>query len=311
MALATSNRDGGKTSENGHLRSVSKWTTGKVIDGFRVRQNTTPNMTVLIGGESGIDDDLYIRNTALKYSHPVWTDDGNAVSATVSTANTSNPRIDIVVVYVDYGQPRSTSVENNTNGVIKAAVIPGTPAASPARPTQSQINAVIGATNYHTELAQITVPANATTITNAMITDTRQMASAKLAPSSGLAAIYPIGSVYINASDNSNPSTLFGFGTWVQFGAGRVPVGFDSTQTEFNSAEKTGGAKTHKLTIAEMPSHNHTASVRGAINKSEGSGPANAISIDYYNTTTSNTGGDGSHNNLQPYVTVYMWKRTA
>ena len=67
--------------------------------------------------------------------------------------------------------------------------------------------------------------------------------------------IYPIGSIYISIK-NTNPSTLFG-GTWVSWGAGRVPVGVDTTQNEFKTVEKTGGEKTHKLTVSEMPKHTH------------------------------------------------------
>ena len=69
--------------------------------------------------------------------------------------------------------------------------------------------------------------------------------------------MYPVGSIYTNASDSTNPATLLGFGTWTAFGAGKVPVGFNSADSDFNTAEKTGGEKTHKLTTTEMPSHGH------------------------------------------------------
>ena len=65
--------------------------------------------------------------------------------------------------------------------------------------------------------------------------------------------IYPVGSIYINATNNTNPATLLGFGTWVAFGAGKVPVGIDSSDTDFDVAEETGGAKTHTLTESEIP----------------------------------------------------------
>lgn len=57
---------------------------------------------------------------------------------------------------------------------------------------------------------------------------------------------------------NVNPATYLGFGTWQLWGSGRVPVGVDTSQTEFNTVEKTGGEKTHKLTVAELASHTHT-----------------------------------------------------
>ena len=54
--------------------------------------------------------------------------------------------------------------------------------------------------------------------------------------------IYPVGSIYINASVSTNPATLLGFGTWTAFGSGRVPVGYNASDSNFNAAEKTGGA---------------------------------------------------------------------
>ena len=67
--------------------------------------------------------------------------------------------------------------------------------------------------------------------------------------------IYPVGSIKMTVT-NTNPSTYLG-GTWSLWGAGRVPVGIDTSQTEFASVEKTGGEKTHKLKVSEMPSHEH------------------------------------------------------
>ena len=120
--------------------------------------------------------------------------------------------------------------------------------------------------------------------------------------------IYPVGSVYINATVGTNPGTLLGFGTWVAFGAGRVPVGIDASQVEFDTIAETGGAKTHTLTTAEIPAHNHQTNIQSNIaNSGPYIGGQGALSGDY----TQNTGGGGSHNNLQPYIVVYMWQRTA
>ena len=123
---------------------------------------------------------------------------------------------------------------------------------------------------------------------------------------------YPIGSVYINASNSTNPASLLGFGTWVAFGAGKVMVGLDAGDTSFDTVGETGGEKTHTLTTTEIPSHNHRLGSYGD--------PSTGGTY-YYKTTrvsnqfgagyTENTGGGGSHNNLQPYIVVYFWKRTA
>lgn len=118
---------------------------------------------------------------------------------------------------------------------------------------------------------------------------------------------YPVGSIYMSVT-NVNPATLFG-GTWEAIG-GRFLVGADSTY----SAGSTGGEATHRLTTQEMPRHNHTLD-----NYNTAAGNTTAYmtvqaqaKVGYNgNVQTLYTGGDGSHNNLPPYLAVYMWKRTA
>jgi hypothetical protein len=117
--------------------------------------------------------------------------------------------------------------------------------------------------------------------------------------------VYPIGSIYMSIN-NTNPGLLFG-GTWEQIAQGRTLVGIDTSDTDFNESEKTGGEKTHKLTVDEMPSHNHPIPYSGSatagyksVFRSGGSEPSGF---------STNTGGNQPHNNLQPYLVVYMWKR--
>jgi len=125
--------------------------------------------------------------------------------------------------------------------------------------------------------------------------------------------VYPVGSIYMSVN-STNPSTLFG-GTWEAWGAGRVPVGVDTTQTEFATVEQTGGEKAHELTISEIPRHRH-----GIYNyNANGSALTESSSILLGETATgwsgngftTYEGGGTAHNNLQPYITCYMWKRTA
>ena len=146
--------------------------------------------------------------------------------------------------------------------------------------------------------------------------------------------IYPVGSIYMSVN-STNPGELFG-GTWVAWGQGRVPVGV-STSGTFNTVEKTGGSETHKLTVAQMPSHTHTQNSHrhnygrpalfGGENNDDGSiftprysgrtssqykGNSNGwTEMSYTTATNQNTGGGEAHNNLQPYITCYMFKRTA
>ena len=119
---------------------------------------------------------------------------------------------------------------------------------------------------------------------------------------------HPIGSILMSAV-NVNPSTYIG-GTWVAWGSGRVPVGVDTSQTEFDTVEETGGEKTHTLTSDEMPAHTHEiATVSGSgtyIGTDRSLGGTVGTPLQ-----SSSAGSGNAHNNLQPYITCYMWKRTA
>lgn len=126
--------------------------------------------------------------------------------------------------------------------------------------------------------------------------------------------MHPVGSIYMTTIE-TNPSEIFGFGTWELWGAGRVPVGVDTTQTEFNVVEKTGGAKTHTLTVAQMPKHAHEVKYGAGHNLGLNSGPDGyKLSYELGGTqqiSALSQGGDAPHNNLQPYITCYMFKRIA
>lgn len=124
---------------------------------------------------------------------------------------------------------------------------------------------------------------------------------------------WPIGSVFTSVVA-TNPATLLGYGTWVSFAAGRALVGLDAGQTEFDAVEETGGAKTHTLTTAELAAHTHQFSTYFY-----GTGNGNKISAAQgtivtaagSNDSSASTGSGAAHNNLQPYIVVYFWKRTA
>jgi microcystin-dependent protein len=155
-------------------------------------------------------------------------------------------------------------------------------------------------------------------------------------------AVWPVGSVFVSVVA-TNPNTLLGFGTWAAIGAGRVPVGFDSNDTDFDTLKETGGAKTHTLTTAEMPSHTHVQDAHTHTQNAHShtqryhsattgplSGPTTAPdtssnTVTNYGITTADatavnqnatavnqaTGGGGAHNNIQPYFVVRFWERTA
>ena len=126
---------------------------------------------------------------------------------------------------------------------------------------------------------------------------------------------WPIGSIYTSVV-STNPSTLLGFGTWSAFGAGRVLVGLDAGQTEFDTVEETGGEKTHLLTGSESgtSAHSHNLKVSGSATP----GTAGVFRNDALdgaaagyiaNSTAANAAS--AHNNLQPYLVVYFWKRVS
>jgi hypothetical protein len=162
-------------------------------------------------------------------------------------------------------------------------------------------------------------------------TNTTQLATTafvQAARTATLEAVYPVGSIYTNATNNTNPGTLLGFGTWTAFGAGRVMVGFNASDPLFDSAEETGGSKdavvvshTHTATsTVSDPGHLHgngrtrTASDDGgwgAGGTTVGGGTNSATTGITVSTSVASTGSSGTNANLQPYITVYMWKRTA
>ncbi|MFR1777216.1 MAG: phage baseplate protein [Clostridia bacterium] len=135
------------------------------------------------------------------------------------------------------------------------------------------------------------------TISNAILEDNKQK--------------YPVGKIIISTED-VNPKTYLGFGTWEKWGQGRVPVGVNSEDKDFNTAEKTGGEKEHTLTVQEMPSHYHNLAIDGG----NDAGTMDRIALNGYGSArwysnTRDTGNGKAHNNMPPYITCFMFKRIA
>lgn len=150
-------------------------------------------------------------------------------------------------------------------------------------------------------------------------------------------AMYPVGSVYINASSTANPSVLLGFGTWVEFGSGRVLVGQNTGDTAFDSLEETGGSSTTSSSTPSMtasstdlsiPTSGYataasgagttptgymlTGSGRGEIGETlESVGWTNGSDRSIGSHTHTISGGAHTHSATPPYIVVKMWKRTA
>lgn len=331
MTVFLSNRDGnGKTSEEGHYRLQTRAFNGfnLLADDLKVVQ-TSP---LTLGVKVQVGD---FRIESGSYAYTGWLDTEQVL--TLSTADPANARISSIVIYVDKTATTSAVPPNNP-GIAKIIAVNGNAASVPSAPSGAAVQAAVGATNPYFIIANVTVPAAASTVTNSNITDLRTRVSIKddILAASNLKAIvgtliYPVGSVYVNMDNATNPATLLGFGTWTAV-AGRFLVGIDSTQAEFNTIAAQAGLKTHRHT-----GYGDGGDLRATIGS--GQGQADSINFQALDAINPNTGagmGNGIYNvggtnrgsmpfshftkvvgftstvtNLPPYQVVYMWRRTA
>jgi hypothetical protein len=190
---------------------------------------------------------------------------------------------------------------------------------------------VISGADFHTEFSAVETAVNtkadingdaaeafsATTASTGA--NTTQVATTAFVQTA-LQAIYPVGSIYMNAAVSTNPATLLGFGTWAAYAEGKVPVGKASSGT-FDTLNATGGAETdsHTLTLSEIPSHNHSDGSYDRLLLQNGQTTVEAVDSSAGEPNLGSSGviqaaGGGAahtHDILQPYIVVYMWKRTA
>lgn len=193
----------------------------------------------------------------------------------------------------------------------------------------TEFNNIATAISTKADLASPTFTGTPAAPTASSGTNTTQLATTAFVQTA-LQALYPVGSIYINATSSTNPATLLGFGTWTAFGTGRVMVGLDSGNAAFDTAEETGGSAdaivvshTHTATTTITdPGHTHPHGVGGAgsgynygtywdsstISPFDTTSNTTGITATTTNTTT---GSSGTNANLQPYIVVRMWKRTA
>lgn len=350
MTVYLSNRDGdGKTNEEGHLRLLSKVLEGEVLTSadLEVSQNSPLGLSVIVSA-----GDYRLETSGGNYAYMGWLDDDEEV--TITSPDPSNPRITSIVLYVDKSEDTAPTPPNNP-GVAKVVAVNGAASGTPSAPSDSTITSAIGSGNPYLVLANVTVGAGATQVTNSDISDQREPIKLNeniLSPEAILTSVgpllFPVGSIYTNATDNTNPATLLGFGTWSSFGQGRVLVSVNTGDTDFGAPGATGGSKTVTLTEAQMPNHSHTVNPPSTTTSSNGShdhsmsnivdngGNNNGNAFAYQPSAdlrilTKDTGSAGSHThtvniaqfnsgskgssqshtNLQPYITVYMWRRTA
>lgn len=122
-----------------------------------------------------------------------------------------------------------------------------------------------------------------------------------------LSICYPVGSIKMSIS-SANPSTYIG-GTWTAWGSGRVPVGINTSDNNFKTIEKIGGSSTHTLSVEEMPSHTHSINFTNTGTSGSNQSRIGGGGTQFFDTQA--RGANKAHNNLQPYIVCYMWKRTA
>jgi hypothetical protein len=227
-------------------------------------------------------------------------------------------------------------VYNSTSSAITVKVSGQTGVSVPAGAKVSLVcngTDVVVSQNYIPTLISPALTGTPTAPTASAGTSTTQIATTAFV-TTGLQSAYPVGSIYMSTV-STNPNTLFGFGTWVTFGSGRVLISQDGTY----SAGSTGGAATATLSTTNLPSHTHTYSGTTVArdlshthtygsSSNYGSGSANAFdarnsnsyttsgaSVDMNHThnfsgTTDGTGSGTAFSIVQPYISVYMWNRT-
>lgn len=220
-----------------------------------------------------------------------------------------------------------SSYVKSTNFAIKDSLVTTDPAkVIKGTEIDNEYNAIANAISSKADTNSPALTGTPTAPTATAGSNTTQLATTAFV-TAALGLLYPVGSIYINASSATNPATLMGFGTWEAFGTGKVMVGIDSADTLFDTLEETGGSKdavvvshTHTATVTD-PGHSHSGNflfhgggdyfradaAQSFVTKGS-STPSASTGITVAN---SNTGVSGTNANVQPFVVVKMWKRTA
>jgi hypothetical protein len=299
----------GKTSPAGFLRILGKVFTGSGVieaNALKVSAQDTPDMTVKVSG-SILNDNAILIHTDGTFIH-AWND--QSANVTIGANSTGVIKTDSIVAYVDLSVGTGASSPPNNQGALKFMAVRRS-GSSVGSPSHDEINTAVSG-NPYVLLGYVAINSGASSINSGNVVDARTR-STFYTPM--MAAMYPIGSIYTNAAVATNPATLLGFGTWTAFGSGRVLVGVDTTQTEFDTLGETGGAKSHTLSVAEMPAHRHALTIKtntsGSMNQIQGAFNTGGSTAGAEPSAMSETGSSQAHNNLQPYITVYMWRRTA
>lgn len=305
MAIYLSNRDGGKTDEQGHYKFQTNAFTGNVLNGgLQVTQNSPLAMNVKVSGGDA-------RIPYSDYAYTAWIPAGSPETVTVTTANPSNPRIDRLVMYVDRGETPSSVTANNPT-LCKLMLVAGTPAGSPSRPSNGTVDTAVS-NNPYIDLADIRVNAGVTQITNANITDTRVLVGAPIADGSVTTAKVADGSVtntkisptgislgYVNqttsvGTTNTTSATLIGALTKTV----TIPAGGRDVEVSVHIPSISNASSSTRATTIEIQADG--TGIGGGVNRGVGTNtsfPAthtpSAGSITYRAVYIKETGSDGT-----------------
>jgi len=252
-------------------------------------------------------DDLLDGTTAIQpnLTQGSWQVGGTAVTATAAELNILD------------GVTATAAEINILDGVTSTAaelnILDGVTA------TAAELNIMDGVTATATEI-NVLDGITATTAELNYVDGVTSNIQTQIDAKTTLSAVYPVGSIYINASNSTNPGTLLGFGTWTAFGAGRVMVGIDSTDTDFDTAEETGGAKTDTVDVTVPRDGWGSDQTAGKLTEPTTDGrliTGSGLSESGENLESlAQASGDRTFTStsadvVQPYIVVYMWKRTA
>lgn len=322
MSTYIQNRDaGGTTDERGHDHFQGNVWIGNIVDGLTITPDTTPDQKVLITPGD-------IKIPYQDYNYFAWSNSNVSLSLHgPSTMPTLNNTEAAILAYIDLSVIPNSSTVNNP-GCLKFTACYGT---TTSMPTADQMQSSVGGNNPYVVLGRVIVEP---TITASQISNL-----AKHIQSLGmLQSAYPVGSIYMNALDQRDPSQIIGIGTWKLYGAGRNIIGVNPNDSDYSSAGKTGGTNNASISIDQLPYHQHSGSTSTDGNHAHTLwGPGWLYSAQFQNPrdrwwdhisgyTTQGVDGNGAHNhhfwtnwsggnqthsNIQPYNVIKIWERIA
>jgi hypothetical protein len=280
-------KDGNIADTNGNTL-VGLNTTASAVNNIEVENGATGSAPAIYADGTDTNINLFMRG---KGSGSVIMADGSANSVIHATGGASS---------VNY-----TEIKAATTGNPVQITAQGTDTNVGIQLVPKGSGGVTGITKSDVGLSNVP---NTDATARANHTGTQTASTISDLSSVVLNAVYPVG-ILVELTVSTNPGTLFGIGTWAAHGTGRVTVGKAASGT-FGTAGATGGAETHTLSVSELPAWNlslATANLTGSNSLFARGNSSNQVA----NLSVGSGGGGGSHNNLQPYVVVYRWERTA